>query len=224
MKTSFTTFFTTFTLLFSMLGCQKKKEDKAFLVFNEGVSLSLDALRFYERGDYKNSEDANKKAILKFEQTLQIDSTHKGARSALGHSFYLIGEFRKAIIWFEKANQIDEQTAPNLRELGLSKINLGQVPEGRQDLEKAFKLDTSQEIRKITADDLYDIGKLAFEYGEDYIGQGESEKGKTYKLFSIDVLRLGFEIDNDRKDIARTIVVLANKIGDKTTAAKYNAY
>ena len=179
------------------------------------------AVDLFKQKEYENSASLNNKAIIKFQETLHIDSTHRVARSALGHSYYLVRQFDKSISWFEEANRIDGEAAVNFRELGLSRINLGQVPEGYRDLQKAFELDKSQEIRSITTDDLYDIGKLAFDYGDGYIKQGEIEKGKQYKLFSIDVLRMAFDINNKRKDIAHTIGNFAEKMGDKVTAEAY---
>jgi hypothetical protein len=103
----------------------------------------------------------------------------------------------------------------------LCKINLGKIPTGKDDIDKAFSMDTTREIREITIQDLTDIGKLAFEYADGYIRQGESQKGHDYKTFSMGVLMLAFEYDKSRKDIAMVISGFADKIGDKETASKY---
>jgi len=82
-------------------------------------------------------------------------------------------------------------------------------------------MDTSRKIREIAIQDITDIGKLAFEYADAYIRQGESQKGNEYKLFSIGVLMLAFEYDKSRKDIAMVISGFADKFGDKEAAGKY---
>jgi hypothetical protein len=105
--------------------------------------------------------------------------------------------------------------------MGLCRINLGQIEEGKNDIDKAFSIDTRNEIKEITIQDLLDIGELAFKYGDGYIKQGEQEKGKDYKKFSIALLILAFEYDESRKNIALLISDFANKLGDKETAAKY---
>ncbi|MFC6223982.1 tetratricopeptide repeat protein [Hymenobacter artigasi] len=140
-------------MLFGLFGCKPSKKNEAFKAFNEGVAFSLTAIDLFEQKAYEQSDSLNKKAINKFQETLLIDSTHSGTRSALGHSYYLVRQFKESINWFEKANKIDGESAINFRELGLSRINLGRVPEGHQDLQMAFELDKSQEIRSITTDD-----------------------------------------------------------------------
>ncbi|TVT37388.1 hypothetical protein FNT36_23615 [Hymenobacter setariae] len=210
-----------FVALSNLFGCVQGKEDRAFEVFNEGVILSLDAVKKDQNGQHDKAIALNRQAIDKFKETLIIDSTHFGARGALGHSYYLLGDFKEAINWFEKSNVIDDKSAGNSRELGLSRINLGQIEAGYKDLTKAFKLDKSEEIRSITADDLYDIGKLAFEYSAEYSKRGEAKKGANYQEFSLTVLKMAYDIDENRKDIAATLVEFADKAGEKELADKY---
>lgn len=215
---------TSITLIaFSLLSCAQRKNDKAFQVFNEGVILNMQAVEAQNKGDLQKSASLNKQSIDKFRETLKLDSTHPIARGALGHSLYLDMQFREAIQWFDQANKTNGEAAANYREMGLCKINIGQIQEGKEAIDKAFAKDTGQEIRKITIQDLIDIGKLAFEYGDGYIKQGEPDKGREYKRFSVAVLLLAFEYDKSRKDIASTIADFAEKIGEKETAAIYKA-
>lgn len=98
---------------------------------------------------------------------------------------------------------------------------MGQIEAGYEDLTKAFELDKSKEIRSITADDLFNIGKLASEYSAEYSKQGEAEKGADYQEFSLVVLRMACDIDDKREDIAATLVEFADKAGEKELADKY---
>lgn len=208
-------------MMFNIFGCSQKKEGKAFKVFNEGVTLSLDAAEQAESGNIEKANELNSKAIEKYKETLTIDNDHKIARSALGHSYYLQREFKEGIRWFEQANKLDTPTASNYRELGLCKINLGQISEGKTDIDKAFEMDKGSEIKEITILDLVDIGHLAFEYGEGYEAEGDKEKGRSYKRFSIGVLITAFNINKTNKEVAKVISEYAGKIGDTTTMSKY---
>ena len=210
-------------MMFSLFSCEQKKSDRTFKTFNEGVALNLDAIEQQDKGNFERAAVLNRQSIDKFKETLKIDSTHPGARSALGHSLYIDKQFDEAIKWFGQANKVNGAAAINYREMGLCKISLGNIQAGKADIDKAFSMDTTREIREITIQDLTNIGKLAFEYADDYIKQGESQKGSDYKTFSIGVLMLAFEYDKSRKDIAMVISDFADKIGDKKTASMYRA-
>lgn len=208
-------------MAFSLFSCGQKKQDKTFQIFNEGVSLNLKSIDEQNRGNFEKAALLNKQSIDKFKETLKLDSTHAVVRSALGHSLYIDKQFKDAIHWFDQANKVNGEMAANYREMGLCKINLGQIQDGKNDIDKAFSMDTTKEIREITIRDLTDIGELAFQYGDGYIQQGEPEKGKDYKTFSIGVLMLAFEYDKSKKDVALKVSNFADKIGDKEIAAKY---
>lgn len=208
-------------MAFSLFSCGQKKDDKTFQVFNEGVTLNLSAIEEQNKGNFDKAASLNKQSIDKFNETFKLDSTHPVVRSALGHSLYIDKQFKEAINWFDQANKVNGEAAVNYREMGLCKINIGQIQAGKADIDKAFSMDTTKEIRKLTIQDLTDIGELAFQYGDGYVQQGEPDKGKDYKTFSIGVLILAFEYDKSRKDIALTIADFAEKLGDKETAKKY---
>ena len=212
-------------MLFNLFSCREKQKEenksKDFVTFNEGVSLNLQSISEQEKENYEKASELNKKSIEKFKETLKIDSSHALARSALAHSLYIDKQFQEAINWFEQANKTNGETAANYRELGLSTINLGRIQEGKFDIDRAFSMDTSIEIREITIQDLTDIGDLAFSYGDGFIQQGEQRRGSDYKHFSVGVLMLAFEYDSSKKDIASKIANYAEAIGDETTAKKY---
>lgn len=211
----------TILLTFNICSCERKKESKSFQVFNEGVSLSLNSIEEQNRGDFEKASILNKKSIEKFKETLRIDSAHPVVRSALGHSLYIDKQFQEAIHWFDQANKVNQHAAMNYREMGLCKINLGQISLGKSDIDKAFSMDTTKEIRELTVQDMSDIGELAFSYGDVYEQEGDSMKGKDYKTFAVAVLILAFEYDNSKKNIGIKIAEYAEKLGDKETTSKY---
>lgn len=208
-------------LLFSCI--QKKKDkDKAFDTFNEGVSLNLSAIEEQNKGNFEKADSLNKQSIEKFRETLKLDSSHGLARSTLGHSLYIDRQFKEAIYWFEQANKVDGELAVNFREMGLCKVNIGLMQEGRNDIDRAFIIDTTKEIRGITVQDLVGIGEHIFQYSTGYAQQGESDRANEYRKYSIGVLMIAFEYDQSRKDIASRIAEFAAQIGDKKTAEIYN--
>lgn len=192
-------------MAFTLFNCGQKKNDDTFQVFNEGVSLNLKSIEEQNKGNFEKAAALNQQSIDKFKETLKLDSTHPIVRSALGHSLYIDKQFKEAIHWFDQANKVNGEGAANYREMGLCKINLDQKKEGKSDIDKAFSIDTTKEIRDITILDLTDIAELSSQYGDNFIQQGEPEKGNNYKLFSIEVLMLAFDYDNARKDIALKI-------------------
>jgi len=208
-------------MVFSLFACRQKKQDKVFKVFNEGVTLSLKSTKEQNKGNFEQASLLNKQSVDKFKETLKLDSTHSVARSALGHSLYIDKQFKDAIYWFDQANNVNGEMAANYREMGLCKINIGQIKDGKSDIDKAFFMDTTKEIRQITIQDLTDIGELAFKYGDAYIQKDEQEKGKYYKTFSIGVLMLAFEYDKSKKNIALKISDFADRIDDKVISKKY---
>lgn len=211
-------------ITFSLFACGQKKDDKTFQVFNEGVTLNLNGITEQEKGNFEKAAILNKQSIEKFKETLKLDSTHPVVRSALAHGLYIDKQFKEAIYWFDQANKLNSEAAANYRELGLCKINLGQVKEGKADIDKAFSMDTTKEIRELTVQDLTDIGELAFQYGDGYIQQGEPDIRKAYKEFAVGVLMLAYDYDKSKKAIASTIADFAGKLGDKETALKYRSF
>ena len=210
-------------MTFSLFACGQKN-DKTFQVFNEGVTLNLSAIDEQNKGNFEKAALLNKQSIEKFKETLKLDSSHPVVRSTLAHGLYVDKQFKEAIYWFDQANKMSGEAAANYRDQGLCKINLGQISEGKADIDKAFSMDTTKEIREITIQDLVDVGKLAFEYGDGYIQQGEPDKGKAYKEFAVGVLMLAYDYDKSKKTLASTIADFAGKLGDKEISMKYKSF
>src|SRR3990170_3032461 len=133
-------------MTFSLFSCGQKKDDKTFQVFNEGVSLNLKAIEEQNKRNFEKAATLNKQSIDKFKETIKLDSTHPVVRSALGHSLYIDKQFQEAIKWFDQANKVSGDAAVNYREMGLCKINIGQIQVGKSDIDRAFLMDTTKEI------------------------------------------------------------------------------
>jgi tetratricopeptide (TPR) repeat protein len=193
-------------LLATLAGCQSQSGQKVAGVFNEGVALSLQAA---EQPDTARARPLERQAIGKYRQALAQDSAHRMVRAALGHSYYLLDKYPEAIAWFEASNKVDPASAASYRELGLSRISQGSIQQGWADLQQAFRLDSSAKIRAVTADDLYNLGRRAFDYGQAYAAGGEAGKGAAYQKYAVSVLQMAYVTDRTRKDVARTLAELA---------------
>jgi len=201
-----------FLLIIFYLSCSKSKKEKAFDEFNAGVSISLDAQNEMANGNYELAEKLNKDAISKFENALKIDSEYKGVPSALGHSYYLAKDYQKGIEWYEKAINIDSTMAINHLEYGLCKVNKGDIISGRKAINYAIQLNKSSEIKQQAVYSLFDIGVLAFNYGEQFQAEGENEKGKEFKKFGINVLYAAQDIDSTNLEVNKHITDFTNKM------------
>ena len=200
-----------------LTSCGQSRPPKAFTVFNEGVAYSLDAM---QATDATKAAASERKAIEKYRQTLQLDSTHGIVRAALGHSHYLLDEYPQAIQWFEASNRLDTASVAVYRELGICRIAMNQRELGWNDLQNAFRLDSLSvtgslaETKMRTADDLYNLGCQAFGYGETCDQQGKVEEGRSFKESGLNSLFMAYDIDSARKDIAKAIAERTGKLGD----------
>jgi len=200
---------------------QLTEKEQAVEKFNQGVSLNLAAIKAQDVGNPEKAADLNKQSIIRFREVFEIDSTYPHIRSALAHCLYIDKQLDEAISLFESDIKANGEMAVSYRELGLCKINLGKVDEGRSAIDKAFSLDTSKEIRAITIQDLEDISDLAFSYGESYKKEGQTDKGKDYQQFSIIVLTMALEYNRSDDKIEKKLLELAQKSGNNEALEYY---
>ncbi|RZA00295.1 MAG: hypothetical protein EOP47_14410 [Sphingobacteriaceae bacterium] len=190
--------------LLALTSCGESAKQKADKLFNEGTTRSADAAEAAGKGYVYRGIQLNDEAIQLFRQTLQADSTHSKAKSALGHSFYVAKNYTDALTWFEKADTADF-TPTNYLEMGLSKINKGMVAEGKHDIDKALKMDSSEKFKTATINGIYDIGKQALENTKRLAAEGNKQIGMAYSGFAAGLLQTALEMDTTRKDIAKSL-------------------
>lgn len=209
--------------LCSLLSCKETKpiENKAFTTFNEGVSLSLQAVEEHNKENFKKSKELNHKAIDLFLKTIAIDSTHKGAPSALGHSYYMARDFKNGIKWYKKAIAIDTTYVANYLELGLCQINDGDFTNGSAAINKALDIDPSQETVDQAVNSLIDISKQAIDFGLEYKQEGDTERHLAYTQFAISVLKMAHQLAPLNREVMVLIADFSESIGDTETAATF---
>jgi tetratricopeptide (TPR) repeat protein len=221
MKTKIFNLLLLFIVSLVIASCAQSNKEKAFILFNEGVSFSLDAVAASEIGNFDKSTELNKKAIDKFLETLKVDSAHLLAPGALGYSYYMIRDFKNGIEWYKKAIKVDPSIAANHLEYGLCLINLGDLTNGNSAIKKALELDSSKESVYHAVYSLLNVGVLAFDYGEEYEEQGENDKGKTYKEFSVAVLLSAHQLDTINQEVIQHIVDFSEIIGYEETVEEF---
>ena len=199
--------------------CNTKKHDEAIKVFNRGVAASFQANKEFENNKDEEATKLNRQAIDLYKQTLGIDSGYIGARSALAHSLYVDKQFKEAINWFSNAIAVEAKSAVNYREMGLSKLNIGELESGKDDIDHAFSLDTSETIKKITIQDLKSISNTSVAFADDNYKKGEAAIAKNYLSFSVSMLMLAHYYDSKDIEVIKQVVAHTARLGDNQTSA-----
>lgn len=208
---------------FNSYSQEQSNQDKAVEIFDEGASLSMKAEIYHKGNKPQQSYEFNKQAIEKFLEVVKLDPAHPIAPSALGHSYYLVREYKEGIKWFEKALDRDTTMAINYREYGLCKINEGDLKGGKAAIDKSLKIDSSSRTVDVLVNELYNIGSLAFKFGNGYEQQGEAAKGTIYKKFAVSVLFMAHEFDPRKTKVMEKIAEFATLLGDERTANYFNS-
>lgn len=208
-----------FTTCFISARAQSEQDQqKAVEVFDEGASLSMKAEIYSKGNKAQQAFEFNKQAIAKFKEVLTLDPNHPLAPTALAHSYYLVRDYQSGAKWYQKVLAQDSSIATAYREYGLCKVNLGDLKGGKQAIEKSFKIDPSSRTRKETIHELYNIGTLAFKIGDNYEKDGNPQKGNVYRKFSISVLLMAYEFNQNNTKVIEKLVEYMTLLGDKKNA------
>lgn len=212
----------TFTLLIALFftACESQKE-KSVKAYEEGVTISKEADAAMKNGDSKGAGDLYSKANTAYNKSLELDSTNMSARSAIASNHYKNKDYTAAIEWYAKANTLEGEKAPNYREMGLIKISMDELNEGKEYLEKSVALDHSEENRKEIINGLLAVGDNKFKEGTNLKTQGNVDAAKKQQNYAMSVLMLAYYLDNTRKDVAGTIAKYADEVGDYTVKVQY---
>ena len=209
-------YFLLFLLMSTLMSCQQNAQTKALKAYEQGQSLSAKATIELENRNVAQSNALLQQAIDKFHEVLIIDSTNIDAAAALGHSYFMLKEFKKGIEWYEVAIAVDTTSALNYLEYGLCEINQRNLEKGSALLQKALEVDASKTTLDQAVYGLLKIGIMAFDYGTGYQQEGELKKGLAYKQFSLKVLQIANLMDGENTEVVNYLIDFSEKVGDPT--------
>lgn len=202
-------------IIILLSSCTIDKTERASLAYDHGMELSLKADKLLSAGDKTAAHTLYAKAIEQFKQAVAFAPEHPTVEGSIGLTYFEMEKYEIAQQWFEKAIIKNDTDAFNFQFLGLSQISKGKVEIGEKNIEKALALDTSLKFRNTTIGHLVNIGKRAFNTGEGYLLEGNTQKEKDYKNFSIRVLWMAFNWSEQDRKIAELIKKYAERMEDE---------
>ena len=172
--------------------------------FNEGVSHGIG-------GDHAA-------ALQVFDRVLAQDPHHVLALSARGSALCSLGRPREALKSFERAIDLDPETAEHYRNAALCQLSLDEPEAARTLLDQALELNTEQAWREGTA---MEIAQL----GEALAGPGRSRPrgltGKARHHHARHVLELALELHPGLSEAARALADVWAHLGDTGKRDQY---
>jgi tetratricopeptide (TPR) repeat protein len=168
--------------------------------FNEGVSHSISG----------NHEAASQV----FDRVLAQDPHHVLALSAKGSALASLGRPREALKCFERAIDLDPETAEHYRNAALCQLELDEPDAARELLEEALQLNTEQAWREGTAVEIANLGEaLATESGK-HRTRGIGLTGKARYRHARHVLEMALELNPSQAEAARVLADVWSHLGD----------
>lgn len=211
------------TLLFiciAMLVACVSTEEKLTKAYSEGETLAKEAALAEEKGDSKNAQQLYTQAIEKYDQAIALDSTHQPSRAAKAHSLYKAGRHQDALLYLQPLADAGDDAA-SLRDMGLIKLQMGDVSQGQAFLDRAVEIDHSKAMIDQVNKELVQIATKNFDEGLELRERGDVDKGKSQQGYGMSVLMLAYYYDNTRKDLAGQIARYADEVGDYTVKTQY---
>ena len=175
--------------------------------FNEGVSHSISG--------------QHAAALQVFERVLQQDPHHVLALSAKGSALASLGRPREALKSFERAIDLDPETAEHYRNAALCQLELDELDAARALLEQALELNTEQAWREGTAMEIANLGEaLLMESGKQRT-RGLGLTGKARYRHARHVLEMALEFHPGLSQAARALADVWAHLGDTGKRDQY---
>ena len=175
--------------------------------FNEGVSRSI-------AGHHAS-------ALLVFERVLAQDPHHVLAISAKGSALGSLGRPREALKCFERAIDLDPETAEHYRHAALCQLELDEPDAARAQLDQALLLNPENGWREGTAVEITQLGEtLLYESGKQRT-RGIGLTGKARYRHARHVLEVALELHPGWTDAARALAEVWARLGDTAKRDQY---
>ena len=175
--------------------------------FNEGVSQSI-------AGDHAA-------AVRVFDQVLDRDPHHVLAWSARGSALASLDRAREALQCFERAIDLDPETAEHYRNAALCQLELDEPDAARALLEQALALNTESAWREGTAVEISQLGELLAEPAGKQRGRGLGLTGKARYRHARHVLEVALELHPGLPQAARALAAVWAHLGDTGKRDQY---
>jgi tetratricopeptide (TPR) repeat protein len=178
-----------------------------FAAFNEGVSHSMSG----------NHEAA----IQVFDNVLSRDPNHVLALSAKGSALASLGRPREALRCFERAIDLDPETAEHYRNAALCQLELDEPELARNLLEQALQLNGEQAWREATAVEIANLGETLLTQSGKHRTRGIGLTGKARYRHARHVLEVALELHPGLAEAARALADTWAHLGDTEKRDQY---
>jgi tetratricopeptide (TPR) repeat protein len=178
-----------------------------FATFNEGVSHSMSG----------NHEAA----ILVFDSVLSRDPNHVLALSAKGSALASLGRPREALKCFERAIDLDPETAEHYRNAALCQLELDEPELARNLLEQALQLNGEQAWREATAVEIANLGEALLTQSGKHRARGIGLTGKARYRHARHVLEVALELHPGLAEAAKALADTWAHLGDTEKRDQY---
>ncbi|HYO55846.1 tetratricopeptide repeat protein [Archangium sp.] len=175
--------------------------------FNEGVSHSM-------CGNHEA-------AILVFDRVLSQDPNHVLAMTAKGSALASLGRPREALKCFERAIDLDPETAEHYRNAALCQLELDDPEAARSLLDEALQLNTESAWREAAAVEIANLGEALLTESGKHRTRGIGLTGKARYRHARHVLEMALELHPGLMEAARFLADVWAHLGDTEKRDQY---
>ena len=199
----------------SLIACDDNPVKSTMTAFGKGKSYLADADRIRESKDEMQAKKFYQKAIVEFENEVRVDANKPELALMLGIAQYRVRDFDNAIQWLTKATKQDKSDPVAFQYLGYCYVNKSKIDEAMTAFRSAFSNNTSGVIKGECIEELMEIGELSMTIGNNFIQQGNSPQGYSYKKLGMRIMAMGLEFSKYDLDLAKKIQVFAVDMKDQ---------
>ncbi|WP_239014251.1 tetratricopeptide repeat protein [Archangium violaceum] len=160
-------------------------------------------------------------AIQVFDRVLAQDPNHVLALSAKGSSLASLGRPREALKCFERAIDLDPETAEHYRNAALCQLELDEPEAARTLLDEARKLNSEKAWLEATAVEIATLGEALLTESGKHRTRGIGLTGKARYRHARHVLEMALELHPGLTEAARALADVWAHLGDTEKRDQY---